>query len=185
MISDTPTTPGDPAIRYRSVNSNSKQLYYERSTPMYIQHRLLAPRRVAAGILLACALLRALAPSGGQAAGPHPPLPAPPTPPCPQFGVNLSGGEFGDTLPGTYGLDYIYPGINNNAWELDYFHSKGLNLIRLNVRWERLQHALYGALTTFDIGLIDQVLTNAAARGMSVIITPHSYAHRHVGNTDY
>src|SRR5437879_1053530 len=41
-------------------------------------------------------------------------------PPCPQFGVNLSGGEFGN-VPGTYGVDYIYPGINDaygtNEWE--------------------------------------------------------------------
>ena len=31
---------------------------------------------------------------------------------CQQFGVNLSGGEFG-AVPGTYGVDYIYPGIDD------------------------------------------------------------------------
>ena len=94
----------------------------------------------------------AASPRGGQpaAAKPPPPDPARPALACPQFGVNLSGGEFGSALPGTYGVDYLYPGIDaqgyNNAWELDYFHSKGLNLIRLPLQWERLQHDLYGPL---------------------------------------
>ena len=153
--------------------------------------RLLPPRGWAVVLVLAAMLLSAASPRGGQpaAAKPPPPDPARPALACPQFGVNLSGGEFGSTLPGTYGVDYLYPGIDaqgfNNAWELDYFHSKGLNLIRLPLQWERLQHDLYGPLSTFDLGLIDQVLANAAARGMTVIIGPHNFARRTIGGTDY
>ncbi len=114
---------------------------------------------------------------------------APHTAPCQQFGVNLSGGEFGSTLPGTYGTDYIYPGIDaegfNNAWELDYFHSKGLNLIRVPIQWERLQHDLNGPLSTFDLGLLDQLIANAASHGMSVILGPHNFARRTINGTDY
>lgn len=56
------------------------------------------------------------------------------------FGVNLSGTEFGETTPGKFATDYIYP----NAQELDYFKSKGLRLIRLPFRWKRIQTSLGG-----------------------------------------
>src|SRR5579859_2981121 len=151
--------------------------------------RLLTHLRLAAGIAVALALLGALAPSGGRAAPARPPAPRHPTS-CPQFGVNLSGGEFGSPpFPGVYGNDYIYPGIDAagfyNAWEMDYFHSKGLDLIRLPVQWERLQHNLNGPLTAADLGLIDQVLANAAAHGMAVILAPHNFARRNIAGTDY
>jgi endoglucanase len=152
---------------------------------MSIHPRLWAPWRSTAVLALIVVLLGALAPVPAQTAGPRPP----PALACPLLGVNLSGGEFGSTLPGVYGVDYLYPGVNamgyDNEWELDYFHSKGLNLIRLNVQWERLQHDLNGPLTTFDLDLIDQVLANAAARGMTVILSPHNFARRQINGTDY
>ncbi len=156
-------------------------------------HPRLAPWCVVAVLALTGALLSTLlstlTPSAAHKAGPPPPAAARPPATCPQFGVNLSAGEFGSTLPGTYGVDYLYPGIDaqgyNNAWEMDYFHSKGLNLIRLPLQWERLQHTLNGPLSTFDLGLIDQVLANAAAHGMTVIIGPHNFARRTIGGVDY
>jgi len=127
--------------------------------------------------------------SQSAVAGPRIVDPPAPSVLCQQFGVNLSGGEFGSNLPGTYGVDYIYPGIDaegfTNAWEMDYFHGKGLNLLRVPLQWERLQHDLYGPLSTFDLGLIDQVLANAAARGMSVVLGPHNFARRTIGGVDY
>src|SRR5690349_16119944 len=89
-----------------SAGHSPARLYQKRSILMWTLYRSLASRWLAAGVLLACALLGALAPVGGRAAGPPPP-PAPPAT-CPQFGVNLSGGEFGSALPGTYGVDYLY-----------------------------------------------------------------------------
>ena len=54
-------------------------------------------------------------------------------------GVNISGGEFNDqSLPGEYARDYIYPEPATVA----YFATKGMNIIRVPVRWERLQHQL-------------------------------------------
>lgn len=38
-------------------------------------------------------------------------------------GVNLSGAEFGQAIPGTYNVDYIYP----NQAEVDYFQRRGMN----------------------------------------------------------
>jgi len=105
---------------------------------------------------------------------------------CQPFGVNLNGGDFGQgQLPGTYGTDYVYPGINFGAWneegELDYFHARGLNLVRYPFLWERLQHALNGPLTDFDLARLDQAVSNAAARGMALILEPHNYGRRSVG----
>lgn len=109
--------------------------------------------------------------------------------PCQQFGVNFSGGEFGTTLPGTYGTDYIYPGIDaegfTNAWELQYLHGKGMNILRVGTLWERLQHDLNGPLSTFDMNLLDQLFDNAAALGMKVIIEPHNFARRRINGTSY
>jgi len=143
----------------------------------------------AAGIFAVCLAMLSIGAFGTGRPSTANAAPKTPPAPCQQFGVNLSGGEFGSNLPGTYGVDYIYPGIDaegfTNAWELDYFHSKGLNLIRVPLQWERLQHDLNGPLSTFDLGLIDQVVANAAARGMSVILGPHNFARRTIGGTDY
>ncbi len=57
------------------------------------------------------------------------------------FGLNISGGEFGGT-GGTHGVNYWYP-----TWsELKYYADKGVDLIRLPIRWERVQDALDGPL---------------------------------------
>jgi endoglucanase len=93
-------------------------------------------------------------------------------------GVNLAGADFGESmLPGTYGVDYTYP----TAAELDYYQSKGLTLIRLPFRWERVQRNLYAPLDRTELGRIDQVVVAARARGMQVILDPHNYA-RYYGN---
>lgn len=143
----------------------------------------------AAGIIVICLALLSIAAFGSGSPATANAAPKTPATPCQQFGVNLSGGEFGSNLPGTYGEDYIYPGIDaegfTNAWELDYFYSKGLNLIRVPLQWERLQHDLNGPLSTFDLGLLDQLLSNAAAHGMSVILGPHNFARRTIGGVDY
>ncbi len=54
----------------------------------------------------------------------------------PYKGVNLAGADFGeDSLPGILDKDYTYP----TAAEVDYFTGKGMTIIRLPFRWERLQ----------------------------------------------
>ena len=109
------------------------------------------------------------------------PTSAPTIPPVPtttpiggyRRGVNLAGAEFGESkLPGTYGVDYTYP----TAAELDYYRGKGLTLIRLPFRWERLQRGLYGPLDGAELGRLDQVVAAARARGMQVLLDPHGYA---------
>src|SRR4030095_3450839 len=62
---------------------------------------------------------------------------------APRFvGVNLAGAEFTPTqLRGIYNTHYTYP----TTAEVDYFTGKGMNIIRLPFRWERLQHSLDAA----------------------------------------
>jgi endoglucanase len=85
-------------------------------------------------------------------------------------GVNISGGEFGGAN-GVHGKNYIFP----NARQIDAFAAMGMNIIRLPVRWERVQPVLGGPLSASEMALIDDVVAAANARGMTVIIDVHNY----------
>ena len=91
-------------------------------------------------------------------------------------GVNIAGGDFAaDNLPGTYGRDYIYPDPNTIA----YFAAKGMNIIRVPVLWERVQHQLGGDLDSAEMGRLDAVISYAGSKGMRVILDVHNYAAYH------
>ncbi len=106
-------------------------------------------------------------------------LAAPPTTP-PMWGVNLAGGEFtSSAIPGTHGTHYTYPGVAN----FDYYKSRGIELIRLPFKWERLQRTLYGPLDPGELARIDGVLDLIEARGMRVILDMHNYARYNLDGT--
>lgn len=97
------------------------------------------------------------------------------------FGVNLSGGEFGgyymaqgDPYPGIYGTHYAYP----VASQLDYFKGKGMNLIRVPFRWERVQRDLNGSLYMDDVNKIKELVVGANQRGMKIFIDMHNFGRR-------
>lgn len=103
-------------------------------------------------------------------------------------GVNVAGAEFShNTLangtlfsninPGVHGTDYFYP----SAAHLSYIASRGVKTIRLPFRWERWQRSLLGALDTTEIGLAHQVLVDANAAGLKVILDCHNYARYMLG----
>lgn len=93
------------------------------------------------------------------------------------FGVNLACAEFAEGhMPGEYGVHYTYP----KASELDYFKSKGLVLIRLPFKWERLQPALFGELDSIELGRLKKIVTEAEKRDMPVILDLHNYGRRFV-----
>ena len=114
-----------------------------------------------------------------------PPVPTPtPTPapvPAAVFapGVNLSGMEDNSSKkPGKAGTDYavIKPS------EITYYAGKGFRLLRLPVLWERLQPNLLAAQpdTTPDpayLKLVTDVLTEADASGMGVIVDLHNFGN--------
>ena len=92
-------------------------------------------------------------------------------------GVNLAGAEFGTVssyggaLPGTYNSQYIYP----NSTEVNYYLGRGMNIIRLPFRWERLQHTNNAALDATELSRMQAFVSYATAHGMYVIIDPHNF----------
>ena len=91
-------------------------------------------------------------------------------------GVNLAGAEFGeDKLPGRFATDYIYP----VAATVDHFAGKSMNVARLNVRWERLQHRLGGSLYEVEMRRIDAVVNLTAAKGMKLVLDLHNFGNYH------
>lgn len=87
-----------------------------------------------------------------------------------QIGVNLSGAEFGH-VPGKFGHDYAYPG----AESFDYFKSKGLTVIRLPFKWERMQPKLTGPLDETELKRLDEVVAIAHERGMKLMLDLHNF----------
>jgi endoglucanase len=88
-------------------------------------------------------------------------------------GVNLAGAEFGQgNLPGVYDMDYAYP----SAADVEAFAERGMNLVRLPFRWERLQRALGQELDAVELGRLTEVVNVATSRGLSLILDPHNYA---------
>jgi len=88
-------------------------------------------------------------------------------------GVNIADAAFGaEFTPGTFGRDYTYPQPST----LKYFADKGMNIIRLPVLWERLQHQLQGDLDSEEMRRVDTVINYAGSLGIRVIIDVHNYA---------
>ncbi len=92
-------------------------------------------------------------------------------------GVNLSGLETNSTaLPGRLNYNYVSPSDK----ELAYYQGKGIMVIRLPVLWARLQPQLLAsspstALDPGYLGSIKNVIAEAAARNMEVIVDIHNY----------
>ena len=96
------------------------------------------------------------------------------------FGVNLAGAEFFHKKMdgvGLFNVDYHYP----TPEELDYWHSKGLDLIRLPFKWDRLQREVEGALSADELDYIKFLLTEADKRGMKILLDMHNYGRRNYG----
>jgi len=88
-------------------------------------------------------------------------------------GVNLAGAEFGqNNLPGTYNSHYTYP----NQQEVDYFRSRGMNIIRLPFRWERLQQATNTAFDGAELARLHNFVSATTSKGVYVILEPHNFA---------
>ncbi len=91
------------------------------------------------------------------------------------FGVNLAGGDgTSKGVPGKLNEAYHYPKRDG----MDYFNSKGLKLIRVPFKWQRIQRVLGGPLSAEDVNELDRVVTDAEDRGMKVILDMHDYGGR-------
>jgi endoglucanase len=87
-------------------------------------------------------------------------------------GVNLAGAEFGETvIPGVFNTNYTY----NSESSFRYFGAKNLTLIRLPLRWERLQPTLRGPLEVSNLARLRQDIVWAKNHGAKVIIEIHNF----------
>ena len=98
---------------------------------------------------------------------------------APLRGANVSGGEFGEAIPGVYGTDYTYP----TEQEIDYYAARGFTVLRVPFRWERVQRDLYGDLDsrsdgTGDFDRLKQVIDWITGRNMVAVLDPHNYGER-------
>ncbi len=112
-------------------------------------------------------------------------IPSPVIPPIPvekpvPFGVNLAGGEFGSSS-GTYGTAYIYP----NIAELDYYKSKGIKLVRVPFKWERLQPAMNAPLNVTELERVMTLIDEANNREISIVLDCHNYGRRNINGTNF
>ncbi|WP_156165327.1 glycoside hydrolase family 5 protein [Demequina rhizosphaerae] len=94
-----------------------------------------------------------------------------------RHGVNLAGLEFGtengftNTRPGALGTDYFAEPLASYAW----LASRGIDLVRLPVRWERLQPEPGGALDAQQVAAVTAQLDAAADAGIDVVLDLHNY----------
>jgi len=90
-------------------------------------------------------------------------------------GVNLSGAEFASDavhLPGVADRDYRYP----TQQDLRYVAGRGHRMVRLPIRWERIQPVLLGPLLPAELKRVLDVVDQAAAAGLKVLVDVHNYA---------
>ena len=87
-------------------------------------------------------------------------------------GINLAGAEFGENnLPGTLGHDYTF----NSETTYRYFGAKNLNLVRMMLRWERLQPVLRAPLDSNYLTGVRNNIAWAKAHGGNVILDIYNY----------
>ena len=98
------------------------------------------------------------------------------------FGVSLCGAEFGtESLPGTYGVNYIYP----DKTEIKYFAKKGVTVMQMPFRWERIQKAIGGPLDITELSYMKRFLNDCAASGVVVVLNMHNFARYKINNVEY
>lgn len=98
-------------------------------------------------------------------------------------GINRAGMEYGDDWDGWNGQTYYeLPSHSQIGSELAYFKAKGMNVIRLPISWERVQHQLYGALTQAYVDRMMDYINSATTAGFAVVLDLHNY-NRYATNT--
>jgi hypothetical protein len=97
-------------------------------------------------------------------------------------GVNVSGGEFGapsedarsgfsNANPGVYDRDYHYDGQQTFA----YLASRGVKVVRIPFRWERVQPELGGPLDRDELARLRAVVGRAHRAGLQVVLDLHNF----------
>jgi endoglucanase len=119
--------------------------------------------------------VRTPAPEPAKTTAPEPTRAPIPFPTIADFGVNLSGAEYGKAVGGVLHRDYTWPSTRT----LDYYNGKGIRLIRLPFKWERIQPEAMGPLNDKEVALLDATIAACRERRMGLIIEPHNYCRYH------
>jgi len=96
-------------------------------------------------------------------------------------GVNLAGAEFGQALPGRANFDYAWPPER----EIGAYASRGVTIIRLPFRWERLQPELGREFDSAESRRLDDSIRSITGKGIICLIDPHNYGSYRVGQKGY
>ncbi|MGE3806369.1 MAG: glycoside hydrolase family 5 protein [Gemmataceae bacterium] len=95
-----------------------------------------------------------------------------------RLGVSLAGPEFGaekpgfcNVQPGRFGVDYTYNSEKTTA----YFCARNLKLLRIPVRWERLQREPGGALHEPELTRLKLAVAWAGQNRAAALIDIHNY----------
>ena len=97
-------------------------------------------------------------------------------------GVNDSGGEFGapsteavspfsNANPGIYDRDYHYDGQRTFV----YLASRGVEVVRIPFRWERIQPQLGAPLDPDELARLQAVVRRARRAGLQVVLDLHNF----------
>jgi endoglucanase len=102
---------------------------------------------------------------------------------CTLRGVNVAGGAFADSLPmpGTYGEEWFYEvdgEARNDPAGMEHLAAEGVEAIRVDFRWERIQHVLYGPLDAAEVARLRATLDAAHGAGMGVVLDMGNFGHR-------
>jgi endoglucanase len=98
-------------------------------------------------------------------------------------GINRAGMEYGDDWWGWQNIFWFdQPSHSEILNELAYFKSKGFNVIRLPISWERVQHTLYGPLTQTYVNTMMDFINTASGQGFTIVLDLHNY-NRYAINT--
>lgn len=98
------------------------------------------------------------------------------------FGMNMCGAEFGENnLPGVYNVHYTYP----SEKQIDYFYNKGMRLIDLPFKWERIQRTLGGGLDMSELKMIQDVVRYCEGKGIKVVLSVHNFGRYNLNGIDY
>lgn len=87
-------------------------------------------------------------------------------------GINISGAEYGER-GGAPNVNYVYPSEKT----VRYFASKGMNVVRVPFRWERLQPVLGQPLDGDELQRLKDTVDLIQKNGMAVVLDPHNYGY--------
>ncbi len=97
----------------------------------------------------------------------------------PEEAGERGGTPYSNLAPGAHGEDYWYPGLSRdpdtgqNTFE--YLSERGMDIVRIPFRWERIQPSPGGPFDSFNLSLLKDSVATADAAGLEVVLDLHNY----------